>query len=216
MILISFIQKGGFLMIPIIGVMFAGFYLVLERYFYLKKNKTLLKKMNAILPKLESNDRARLIEELSLGHDCMSHLLTVGAEYLDMDEEILENRLKQVFYEEINGLQKNLATLQIIATVLPLLGLLGTVTGMIAVFKAIAVIGVGDPNALAGGISQALITTQTGIAGAIPILFAHHFLSGSMEHIVLELKRAATTTLNICKHRKKNLGGSVFRRKKLN
>jgi biopolymer transport protein ExbB len=84
----------------------------------------------------------------------------------------------------------------VIAGAAPLLGLLGTVTGMISLFEVITHYGTGDPKILAGGISEALITTQTGLATAIPILLIHNWLRNQSLHIQSEMEKHAIRILN--------------------
>jgi biopolymer transport protein ExbB len=89
----------------------------------------------------------------------------------------------------VPGLERYLGTLGTIASISPLLGLLGTVLGMIQVFAVVSQQGVGQADALAGGISQAMITTATGLAIAIPSLAAYNYYVGKAEALVLELER---------------------------
>ena len=88
-------------------------------------------------------------------------------------------------------MRRGLATLAIFAAVSPLLGLLGTVTGMIETFQVITLFGAGDPRLMSGGISQALITTQLGLAVAIPLLLVHSFLQGRANTLIAQLDETA-------------------------
>jgi len=101
-----------------------------------------------------------------------------------MDVETLQLRLDEAVLKEIPPIQSGLALLKIIAAVAPLLGLLGTVTGMIATFQAITIFGAGDPKAMAAGISQALVTTVQGLCVAIPVVLLHTLVSSRANRIV--------------------------------
>jgi biopolymer transport protein ExbB len=105
--------------------------------------------------------------------------------------ETLELRLGEAVMEEVPRINKHLPLLKIIAAVAPLLGLLGTVTGMIVTFQAITLFGAGDPRLMAGGISQALITTVLGLCVAIPMLLLHNIVHGRARHITEILQQRA-------------------------
>jgi biopolymer transport protein ExbB len=91
----------------------------------------------------------------------------------------------------VHELERYLNTLGTIAAISPLLGLLGTVTGMIRTFSALTVGGVGDPAALAGGISESLITTAAGLMVAIPALIAYRYLRGRIDALVVQMEQEA-------------------------
>jgi biopolymer transport protein ExbB len=93
------------------------------------------------------------------------------------DLETLEMKLDEAVLKELPEIEKGQSLIKLLAAVAPLLGLLGTVTGMIATFQSITLFGTGDPKLMAGGISQALITTVLGLVAAIPLLFVHNIIS---------------------------------------
>ena len=106
--------------------------------------------------------------------------------------DALELKLDDAILKEMPGLEKNLSLLKLLSGVAPLLGLLGTVTGMVLTFQAITLYGTGDPKLMAGGISQALITTVLGLVVAIPILLLHAVAATRSREIVLILEEQAT------------------------
>jgi len=110
--------------------------------------------------------------------------------------EALGVRLDEVVSEEASVIKKGLPTLAIFATVAPLLGLLGTVTGMIETFQSITLYGAGDPKLMSGGISQALITTQLGLTVAIPLMLFHSFLKGRGNRIIETLEQQSGLILS--------------------
>jgi biopolymer transport protein ExbB len=107
-----------------------------------------------------------------------------------------EEAVKEVLMKEMPGLASHLNTLAVIAAVAPLLGLLGTVTGMISLFEVITRFGTGDPKLLAGGISEALITTEVGLIVAIPILLIHNYLRNRKNRISSDLQLHAMSLIN--------------------
>ncbi len=109
--------------------------------------------------------------------------------------EALEARLDESLLAEQPRLERGQALVKLLAAVAPLLGLLGTVTGMIVTFQAITVFGTGDPQLMAGGISQALVTTVLGLITAVPLLFAHTALTSRSRHIVAILEGRASAVL---------------------
>jgi biopolymer transport protein ExbB len=107
-------------------------------------------------------------------------------------QEILENALQESILKIMPSLERFLSTLALLAAIAPLMGLLGTVTGMIRVFQVITSVGTGDPKLMAGGISEALLTTEFGLILAIPILLIHHFLERQVEGIVYDMQERGT------------------------
>ncbi len=105
-------------------------------------------------------------------------------QYKEADLETLEMKLDEAVLKELPKLEQGLSLLKLLAAVAPLLGLLGTVTGMIATFQSITLFGTGDPKLMAGGISQALITTVLGLVAAIPLLFMHNIVSSRSRELV--------------------------------
>lgn len=107
------------------------------------------------------------------------------------DVETLELKLDEAIMKEVPKLERGLNTIKVVAAVAPMLGLLGTVTGMILTFQSIQLYGAGDPKMMAGGISQALITTVLGLVTAIPVLLLHSFASGMSSSVVHILEEQA-------------------------
>jgi biopolymer transport protein ExbB len=109
-----------------------------------------------------------------------------------MDPETLELKMAEAVLSETPKLESGLTLLKIIAAVAPLMGLLGTVTGMIITFQAITIFGAGDPKAMAGGISSALVTTVLGLLVAIPTVLLHTVVNGRSQRIIHVLNEQAT------------------------
>jgi len=109
-----------------------------------------------------------------------------------MDPETLELKMAEGVMRETPKLESGLTLLKIIAAVAPLMGLLGTVTGMIITFQAITIFGAGDPKAMAGGISSALVTTVLGLLVAIPTVLLHTLVNGRAQRVIHLLTEQAT------------------------
>ena len=124
----------------------------------------------------------------------LGRLLSVCATHRDQNPEGLVLRLEEQTHKEIPKLQRGLSTIAVLATTAPLLGLLGTVTGMIATFNSIALFGTGDPRLMSSGISEALVTTALGLLVAIPLALFHAFVS-SRSGRVLQVLDACSTQL---------------------
>jgi len=128
----------------------------------------------------------------------LGRILKIGQDNPNMDAESLELKLHEAVLKERPAIEAGLSILKIIAMVAPLLGLLGTVTGMIVTFQQITIFGAGDPKAMAGGISQALVTTVLGLCVAIPIVLLHTLVNGRAQRVlhVLEEQSAGIIAEN--------------------
>lgn len=122
----------------------------------------------------------------------LGRVLKVADKYQDTDLETLELKMGEAIIKEAPKLSRGLLFLKIIAVVAPLMGLLGTVTGMINTFQAITLFGTGDPKLMAGGISQALVTTVLGLSVAIPTVLLHTIVTGRSRRIINVLEREST------------------------
>lgn len=122
------------------------------------------------------------------GDNPLGRIMSVFKKHEDADTETLELHLSEAVTSEVPRVSKYISWIKIISVVAPLLGLLGTVTGMIDVFETMSLFGTGDPKLMAGGISQALVTTVLGLVVAIPTLFLHAFVNGRAKSIITTLE----------------------------
>ena len=122
-----------------------------------------------------------------------------------MGREDMENALQEAILREIPSLERFLSTLAMLAAIAPLLGLLGTVTGMIDTFHVITQHGTGDPRMMSGGISEALVTTMLGLTVAIPIMLAHTLLNRSVDNRIGQMEEKAVALVNIV-HKSRKVG----------
>ncbi|UTW55895.1 MotA/TolQ/ExbB proton channel family protein [Kordiimonas sp. SCSIO 12610] len=128
--------------------------------------------------------RSQIRKDEANTNNPLGRVLAVYESNKNVDVETLELKLDEAILKETPALERFLTVVKLISAVAPLFGLLGTVTGMIQTFQAITLFGAGDPQAMAGGISAALITTVEGLVVAIPTLLLHSFVSGSSKSII--------------------------------
>lgn len=189
--LLQFVKQGGWMMIPLLLAILFAFFLIFERFFALKALTRESKFIRLLNDKLASGREDELRHLLGSNTGVIAEVLKAGIFHLRSDEETLDAALKQAFYTHSKSLQKNLGTIQVLAALMPMMGLLGTVSGMIHIFGAVSMVGLGDPTVMAGGISEALVATETGLAGAILVSFCHNFLANMAEDIVADVKEAS-------------------------
>jgi biopolymer transport protein ExbB len=199
------IKGGGVLAYPIIGVGLIALVLILERAFVLTRIKsTSTKRMDNIMACAEKNDWEacnRFCDENSEFPTC--RVLRSTMAHLGETQEVIENAMQEAILRELPRMERFLPTLSILAAVAPLLGLLGTVTGMINTFNILTIFGTGDPRMMSGGISEALITTQLGLAVAIPVMLCHHMLERRVDRILSDIEEKGTRfTVAILKNEK--------------
>jgi biopolymer transport protein ExbB len=128
--------------------------------------------------------KAQLKRETPSDNNALGRVLKVYHDNKSVDTETLELKLSEAILKETPSLQRGILFIKIISVVAPLLGLLGTVVGMIQTFQAITLFGTGDPTIMAGGISQALVTTQFGLMVAIPTVLLHTIVNGQSRRVI--------------------------------
>lgn len=191
---LEWLRSGGLLVWPILLVGLAGLLLVVERFFALSRIRgNSDRNMKTILDMVSGgkwDDCKRFCKEQAQYPTCriIGHTLA----HLGGTREIIENAFQEGVLKELPMLERFLPTLSMLGAVAPLLGLLGTVTGMINTFQIITVYGTGDPRMMSGGISEALITTQLGLAVAVPIMVLHHMLERRVDGIVGDMEEKGT------------------------
>ena len=135
---------------------------------------------------------AQLASSTPNSNNPLGRVLKVGASHMKETIDRLELKLAEAIMAERPSIERGISFVKIVSVVAPLAGLLGTVTGMIVTFQQITLFGTGDPKIMAGGISQALVTTVLGLVVAIPTTLAHSFLQSSARSVVDVLEEQAT------------------------
>lgn len=157
-----------------------------------------------VLFAVSSQVNSQLKSDRANENNPLGRVLKIQENNPSMDTETLELKLSEGIMRETPKLESGLTLLKIIAAIAPLMGLLGTVTGMIVTFQAITIFGAGDPKAMAGGISAALVTTVLGLVVAIPIVLLHTIVNGRAQRIIHILNEQ--TTGIIAERTEANLG----------
>ena len=193
---LDIINSAGIIgwVIVVLGAM--GVLFLLLRVLYLLRSNGTGNLPELTLQKLQSEGVEGTLEFLKTKKGATARVLKATVRNLDRDREHVEDIIAEAILHESTRLDKYSSTILVIAAVAPLLGLLGTVTGMIATFDVITEFGTGDPKLLSGGISIALVTTELGLIVAIPLLLAGNLLNGWSERIKDSMEHAALHIVN--------------------
>ncbi|NOZ13928.1 MAG: MotA/TolQ/ExbB proton channel family protein [Acidobacteria bacterium] len=187
----AFIEKGGPLMYPILLGLLVGLAIIIEKAFNLRASRIVDRKLFLnIKERLADKDYEMAIARVKTGATpAVAELLEETIRNRELPEDELRELIETSGKRAVRRLSRYLPTLSTIISIEPLLGLLGTVTGMIKVFKVISSAGIGRAELLAGGISEALITTAAGLSIAIPFLIFYNMYSERAETISIELEK---------------------------
>jgi len=185
-------KEVGYLIIVMgaIGILF-----VLERFFYLFT--------------VTGKVRRQMQSDTPSGDNPLGRILQIYHENRNVDVETLELKLDEAILKETPALERFLTIINIISAVAALFGLLGTVIGMIATFQAITLFGAGDPKLMAGGISQALVTTVLGLSVAIPTLLLHSFVAGMSKRVIHILEEQSAGIIAVHAEKEAAHGGAA-------
>ncbi|MDR3090093.1 MAG: MotA/TolQ/ExbB proton channel family protein [Desulfobulbaceae bacterium] len=195
------VLSGGPLVWPILLIPVVAIFLLLERVIFLWRGRIKADDFLAKIEHLAENGPEtgwRAAGELCGGVSAkpLARVLGAGIAVIGQGRDAVENGLQEAILKEIPPMERFLSTLSVLAAIAPLLGLLGTVTGMIDTFEVITMFGTGDPRMMSGGISVALVTTMLGLMVAIPIMLAHALLSRSVENRIAELEEKSVALVN--------------------
>ncbi len=186
------VQAGGWLMVPILLCSVIAAAIIIERLWTLRhKNVIPEKLLMGIWTLLNSNSlNDEHIGQIENGSP-LGRVLAAGLINRHLSREMIRESIEETGRHVAHEMERFMNALGTISTITPLLGLLGTVIGMIKVFTAITVVGIGDPAQLAGGISEALITTASGLTVAIPSLIFHRYLKRKIDELVIAMEQEA-------------------------
>lgn len=199
--MLEIILAGGWLMVPILLCSTLAVAIIIERFWTLRKSKVTPAGLAATVEdwatrhELDERHLERLRVESPLGR-----VYAAALRNRKRSRELIKEAVEDTGRHVVHDLERFLNTLGTIAGISPLLGLLGTVIGMIKVFSAIMVSGVGDANVLAGGISEALITTAAGLTVAIPSYFFYRYFSGTISEYVITMEEKALKLIECIEH----------------
>jgi biopolymer transport protein ExbB len=195
---LELIKAGGFVMWPILLCSIISLAIAAERFWSLQSKRVTPKNLVAQVwqwDKVGHLDTKR-IQDLRVASP-LGRVLAAGLLNRHHDREVMKESIEEVGRHVAHELERFLNTLGTIASITPLLGLLGTVIGMIKVFAIITAQGVGDPAVLAGGISEALITTAAGLTVAIPSLMFFRFFRGRVDELIVTMEQEAIKMVEV-------------------
>lgn len=196
--MLGIIQSGGWMMLAIILCSIVAMAIICERFWSLDKKKILPPDLAPKICQLAHDKQLddAVIRKLK-DSSPLGAVLSVGLLNTRHNRVIMKESIEEVGRQVAHQLEKYLNFLGTIATITPLLGLLGTVIGMINVFSAIMLHGVGDLSKLAGGISEALLTTAAGLTVAIPSLIFHRYFERRVDGLVLNMEEESLKLIEI-------------------
>ncbi|MBW2187317.1 MAG: MotA/TolQ/ExbB proton channel family protein [Deltaproteobacteria bacterium] len=192
------VRGGGVLVWPILLLAVVAVLIGLERMLFLKRvHDNTDRTMREVNRHAEAGNWQGCEDLVQGGASPVYNVVRAGLHARHEDREILESILQEAILKELPRLERALPLLNIMGAIAPLLGLLGTVTGMISTFEVINTYGTGDPRMMSGGISVALVTTMLGLIVAIPIMLLHTLLSRQVEHIIGDMEEKSVALTNI-------------------
>lgn len=202
--LLEFLSKGGILMIPIGASSIIGLALFLERLWSLQRTKILPARFLEIVSRLLQERRYAEAEALCMQHNNpMASILGAGIRYAGRDRELIKEVMEETGRREIFFMERFSNVLGSISTITPLMGLLGTVVGLIQMFRRLvgggeaAAQSMVDVSLLAGGIWQALITTAAGLSVAIPIFLAYRYVLSRVDRYAVEIEDVSLKAIEL-------------------
>ncbi len=197
----QFVMKGGYLMYPIMLCSILTLAILFERLFALRRSRIIPEKFIIEVSDLVRQQRMEdAMTQCRLNNSSIARVLMAGISRHNKPRQQVKEAIEDIGRIEAAVLERFLTILGTIAGIAPLLGLLGTVTGMIKAFNVISHAGIGNPQMLAGGISEALITTATGLSVAIPAFVFYKLLRSRVDKRILRMERVSIEVLDLIDH----------------
>ncbi len=190
---LSFILKGGFMIYPLLAAAFIGLTVIFERFFMLYiRYATRLDLVNTTLNHVRSGKLDQAKQSCEVHKTPISAVLAIGIAHFESPYEEMEIAMKNEAESWIPRLEKRIEVLDTVVTAAPLMGLLGTITGMMSSFRVLSEKGMNEPNAITGGVAEALIATATGISIALICLVAYNVLATRVRFFIYDVESAAS------------------------
>ena len=203
--IIDYIDKGGIFIYPIIlGTIWAIMLLTERTIFFIQTASNITKLNNTIEEKLTTEGVKSTLDFLDSKSGLIPSVVKVALKHHSLPLERIEEKIDIELMRQLPIYSKYLNLLATLASLMPILGLLGTVTGMIATFTVIKLQGTGDAQSMAGGISQALITTQAGLVASLPIILGHVFITDRLKKITDKTREISAFTIDYLKDCEEN------------
>lgn len=196
--MLELFQAGGWVMYPILACSVAAMAIVLDRLWSLRRRRVA---PEDLLPKVWEMYRRNQLTSARIGvirdGSPLGRIIAAGLVNREHSREVMKESLEEAGRQVVHELERYLNMLGTIGVISPLLGLYGTVLGMIQTFTAITTAGIGNVAPLAGGIATALITTAAGLTVAIPTLLFYHFLTGRVDSLVVLMEEEALKVVEV-------------------
>lgn len=195
------IIKGGPIMVVILALSILALTLVIERIYYLSlyESENIEKIKNEIINFLNRHDlngaKAYIVSKKSSVSSILNYILNHSGE----PKDVIVDKINEALIKRASLLEKNLWLINLVMQVAPLLGLLGTVTGMIKVFNVISIEGNADPSLLSGGIAEALLTTAAGLFVVVPLSLIYGYMVNKIDRILGEMESTSLEVLHMIK-----------------
>lgn len=200
MLMLDLFQKGGPVMYALLFCSILGLYIFIQKFIYITYHRIHQDTyIDEVKEKITSLGITKTASELRTDRKMISRVLAYALKLSNLPREEVEEGLKAASLLEIPKLEKNMSILSVLITVCPMLGLLGTVLGLLDIFHVISGGAISNTEALAGGIAEALITTIAGLSIAIPFIFAHQYLAQKIDRYIMDMERIVHEILNFCK-----------------
>ncbi len=188
--MLELFERGGIMMYPLALASLIALALVIERFFALRKRKILIPEIVSVVKNFSSVRDMDLAKSICEKYDSpFSNIIKISLDHYQLPKAEIREILEDEGRQEARKLEKGLVALETIAAISPLMGLLGTVIGMVRVFEVIKDQGIGQTAALSGGISEALLTTVSGLFIGIPVLIAYYYFSSKSENLILDIEK---------------------------
>lgn len=195
--MLELFERGGVMMYPLLLSSLLAITIIFERLITLRRKKIIIPEIIHIVEQFNSVKDIELAKNMCLRYKGpLPRIISLGLENSDLEKNGMKELIEDQGRQEIRELERGLGILETVAAIAPLLGLTGTVLGMIKVFGVIKAQGVGQAAALSGGISEALLTTVVGLFIGIPALIFYNYFSRKAENFVLDIEKHSGTLIS--------------------
>lgn len=195
------IIKGGWVMLPLMACSLLSLTIIIQRLIWgpTKERVIPTNLLNEAIRLINNKKIEELVSLCRMSNSAFAKILEAALLNLNKPHSEITEAVETIGKKEAMSLEQNLSTLNTIAGISPLLGLLGTVFGMITTFNVIKTHGTGDPGLMAGGIAEALITTATGLTIAIPSLFFYRYFNNKIKKLIVDLETTILSLIRLAK-----------------
>lgn len=196
--MLDLLIRGGWIMVPLVILSLLALGIIFERLYSLRASRILPPELvPAIEADIHRGDLEQARDRAESDTSPLGRILASGLRNSGLSREVIKESVEEAGRHVVTDMSRYLTLLGTIAAISPLLGLLGTVVGMIKVFAVITSQGVGDPSVLAGGISEALLTTAFGMTIAIPAIALHRYFNAKLDRLVVDMEQNALRVVEI-------------------